>query len=211
MIPRNEMEVIVLFTQQARAAGFEIVSVQTNFPDAIIRHGETEYKVEFEYKASNFWAHKHNPTMCDLIICWINDDEYPLLPIIALSDPNWPQTPIVSPPYQERLVGYWRTRALVAEKKLEEIQEKIKEKAERGEDLVDLPVPEEVKMELDELLERAIEKAKEVIRSPHADIYQTTFIFGELIEEVLANQPTSPKTLYIRKYARQLLRLILSS
>jgi hypothetical protein len=114
------MEVVVLFTQQAQAAGFEIVSVQAAFPDAIIRLGDAEYKVEFEYKASNFWTHRHNPTMCDLIICWVNDDEYPILPIIELSNPDWPQTPITPPPYHERLVGYWKSRALIAEAKLEQ-------------------------------------------------------------------------------------------
>lgn len=115
MIPRNEMEVVVLFSQQAQAAGFEIVSVQAGFPDAVVKHGDVEYRVEFEYKASNFWAHKHNPIQCDLIICWINDDEYPILPILELSNQDWPQTPINPPPYQERLVGYWKARALAAE------------------------------------------------------------------------------------------------
>lgn len=136
MIPRNEMEVIVLFTQQAQEAGFEIISVQSAFPDAIIKHGDVEYKVEFEYKASNFWAHRHNPTMCDLIICWINDDEYPVLPIINLSNPDWPNTPITPPPYQERLVGYWRARALKAEAELEQEQARAKTKtAELSEEL----------------------------------------------------------------------------
>lgn len=122
MIPRNEMEVVVLFSQQAQAAGFEIVSVQMGFPDAVVKHGDTEYKVEFEFKSSNFWAHRHNPTGCDLIICWTDDDEYPVLPIIALSNPDWPQTPITPPPYQERLVGYWRARALAAESEVKEVK-----------------------------------------------------------------------------------------
>jgi len=120
MTPRNEMEVVVMFSQQAQAAGFEIVSVQAGFPDAIVRRGKEEYKVEFEYKSSNFWVHRHNPVMCDLIICWINDDEYQILPIIELSNPDWPKTPIVPPPHQGRLVGYWKARALAAEVELKE-------------------------------------------------------------------------------------------
>ena len=210
MIPRNEMEVVVLFSQQAQLAGFEIVSVQAGFPDAIIRRGEIEYKVEFEYKSSNFWAHKHNPTMCDLVICWLDDDEYPVLPIIALSDPDWINTEIVSPPHQERLVGYWKTRALSAERKLEEAEKKIEE-ARRSGELVDFPIPEETKAELDTLLEEAIKEATRLTGSRHVDNYQLAFVFGEFIEGKLKEKPASVESLYFRAYTRQLTRLILAS
>lgn len=90
MIPENEQGVVVLFSQQAEEAGFEIVSIQHRFPDAIIKHKGEEYRAEFEFKASNFIAHKHDPRGCDLIICW--EDDSPLdfpLPILALSKPGW--------------------------------------------------------------------------------------------------------------------------
>jgi hypothetical protein len=209
MTPRNEMEVITLFCQQAQAAGFEIISMQTNFPDAIIRHGEVEYKAEFEFKASNFWAHKHNPTQCDLIICWINDDEYPVLPIIALSSPDWPNTPIDPPPTQERLVGYWRARALLAENKPEGTERKVKGRVRGAKGLTDLSTPEETKAELDALLEEAVERARGFHNPPKIDKHQLIFIFGELLEDLFSKK-AGIELLHTQRYGRQLVRLMLS-
>jgi hypothetical protein len=47
--------------------------------------------VEFELSASNFIAHKHDPSRCDYIVCWENDlaeEELKALAgkIIALKD-----------------------------------------------------------------------------------------------------------------------------
>lgn len=122
MIPKNEMELIIVFSQVCQQYGFKIVKAQAEFPDAIIRYKDIEYKVEFEFKSSNFWMHKHNPTECDLIICWEDDDEYSILPIIALSNPNWFEDAIVLSPYNHKLVGYWKRRALAAEGKLNIIE-----------------------------------------------------------------------------------------
>ncbi len=30
-------------------------------------------RIEFEYKSSNFREHGHNPTKCDIIVCWEHD------------------------------------------------------------------------------------------------------------------------------------------
>ncbi|MCQ3973966.1 MAG: hypothetical protein DPW09_11015 [Anaerolineae bacterium] len=86
MIPRNEMGVIVLFTQEASAAGFEIVEIQSAFPDAIIKHKGQTYRAEFEYKSSNCIHHRHDPRLCDIVICWENDIPDAFLPVIVLSD-----------------------------------------------------------------------------------------------------------------------------
>lgn len=79
--PNNEMGVVVRFAQICEASGYEIVSIQSAYPDAVIRGFEKEWRVEFEYLASNFLAHRHDPRKCDLIVCWVNDlrdNEFPL-------------------------------------------------------------------------------------------------------------------------------------
>ena len=60
------MGVIVLFAQSCERYGVEIVSIQSAFPDAVIRKDNVEYKVEFEYYSSNFIQHRHDPRQCDL-------------------------------------------------------------------------------------------------------------------------------------------------
>ncbi len=80
--PNNEMGVVVYFAQMANQTNYEIVSIQVAFPDAVIRDVTSgkEYRVEFEYWASNFIAHRHDVRNCDLIICWANDldEQFPL-------------------------------------------------------------------------------------------------------------------------------------
>lgn len=85
IVPKNEQGVVVLFQELSRDLGFQLVHVQSPFPDAIVedRHGK-EYRVEFEFKSSNFISHKHNPEECDLVICWIHDSEIGV-PVISLS------------------------------------------------------------------------------------------------------------------------------
>lgn len=87
--PKNEQGLIALFCMQIHSSGWEIVSIDTLFPDAILRYGGVEWRVEFEFKASNFVLHRHDFTECDLIICWVNDLGDFVLPIIELCDPAW--------------------------------------------------------------------------------------------------------------------------
>lgn len=87
MIPLNEQGTIVLFSKLAQELGYTFVSIETGCPDAILKHGGTNVRVEFEYKATNFRAHKHDPTAVDLIICW--EDDWPTAPIPVLSLANY--------------------------------------------------------------------------------------------------------------------------
>lgn len=78
--PINEQGVVFLFAMVSRELGFNIESVQQGFPDC-----EGKYlfdpkknlwakaRIEFEYKASNFEQHGHDPNQCDFIVCWVND------------------------------------------------------------------------------------------------------------------------------------------
>ncbi len=90
LVPENELGVIVAFAINGKDLGFEIVSIGSKFPDAIIREIKTdkEYRAEFEYAASNFVSHGHDPRGCDLIICWRNDFPDSLLPILEIPAPE---------------------------------------------------------------------------------------------------------------------------
>lgn len=87
--PKNEQGLIALFCMQIHNSEWEIVSIDTLFPDAVLRHGGVEWRVEFEFKASNFVAHRHDFTECDLIVCWEDDLPDFVLPVIELRNPAW--------------------------------------------------------------------------------------------------------------------------
>lgn len=87
--PTNEQGVIVIFSLIAKKLGFLIKKIRTKYPDCVAMrwNGKNweELRIEFEYLASNFILHKHDPSKCDLIICWENDLNNPPLPIFPLS------------------------------------------------------------------------------------------------------------------------------
>lgn len=82
--PVNEMEVVLLFGMLAAQLGFIVDSVRTGFPDCEARL-EVEpgrwqrLKIEFERESINFREHRHDPSGCDLIVCWKH---------------NWPGCPL---------------------------------------------------------------------------------------------------------------------
>ena len=80
--PRSEQEVVTLFgfLLPHLKRRFLINEVRQQFPDceAWEINGSSERKlvrIEFELRASNFVAHKHNENGCDLIVCW--EDDWP--------------------------------------------------------------------------------------------------------------------------------------
>jgi len=82
--PTNEGGVIALFGAMAASLGFLILKVQTEFPDceAVRVAGKDRnrpVKIEFEYESRNFLRHMHDPTKCDIIVCW---------------EHNWPECPL---------------------------------------------------------------------------------------------------------------------
>ena len=50
----NEQGEIVEFARQASEAGFKILSIRTEYPDAIIEKDGVEYWAEFEFEAYNW-------------------------------------------------------------------------------------------------------------------------------------------------------------
>mgnify|MGYP001614700536 CR=1 FL=1 len=76
--PVNEQGVILLFAALCHDLGFMIEGIRSSFPDALLRRRNNKgtwnsCRAEFEYKSSNFKVHKHNPSQCDIVICWEHD------------------------------------------------------------------------------------------------------------------------------------------
>jgi hypothetical protein len=82
--PVNELGVIFLFGAMSWQLGFVIHRLQAEFPDceAMRRVSEDRcqlVKIEFELESRNFLKHMHDPSKCDLIVCWRH---------------NWPECPL---------------------------------------------------------------------------------------------------------------------
>jgi hypothetical protein len=80
----NELGVIFLFGAMSWQLGFVIHKLQAEFPDceAMRRVSEDRcqlVKIEFELESRNFLRHMHDPSKCDLIVCWRH---------------NWPECPL---------------------------------------------------------------------------------------------------------------------
>jgi hypothetical protein len=87
MYPANEVETIALYRAMEDRLEWRIVHLQSAFPDAIIEDREgRRLRAEFEFVASNFREHGHDPAGCDLIICWRNDWPDAPLPVFALAE-----------------------------------------------------------------------------------------------------------------------------
>lgn len=76
--PINEQGVVYLFGLVAQDLNIIVESVQVGYPDctAIKYVGKGRWervRIEFEYKASSFFNHGHDPKGCDIIVCWEND------------------------------------------------------------------------------------------------------------------------------------------
>ncbi|SRR6266481_304880 len=73
--PVNELGVVFLFGILAAELGFQVESLQGNFPDCEARRevqpGRWQrQRIEFEYESKNFERHGHDPRQCDVIVCW---------------------------------------------------------------------------------------------------------------------------------------------
>ena len=80
--PQSELGVVFLFSRLAKKLRLRVDTVQGGFPDCVAyqkSHGkENKIRIEFEFKARNFKMHRHDPNLCDWIVCWEN---------------NWPDAP----------------------------------------------------------------------------------------------------------------------
>jgi hypothetical protein len=91
--PINEGGVIYLFGMVSRELGFLVEAVHPSFPDCEAKRCVDtrndrwqRVRIEFEFRSSNFRAHGHDPTQCDLIVCWLHDWAACPLPVIELRE-----------------------------------------------------------------------------------------------------------------------------
>ena len=82
--PINESGVLYLFGTVSERLGFVVTLIQTGFPDCLaMRLVDVErwqpVRIEFEYESRNFLRHLHDPSQCDIIVCWRH---------------NWPECPL---------------------------------------------------------------------------------------------------------------------
>lgn len=86
--PVNENAVIFLFGRVADDLNMYIEEIKPGFPDCVGRRfvgkGWERISIEFEFRSCNFVQHGHDPSNCDLIICWEHDWKECPLEIIEL-------------------------------------------------------------------------------------------------------------------------------
>jgi len=85
--PVNEQGVILAFGAIAHDLGYAVEAVAAAFPDCFAKRrvGEGRWesvRIEFEFRSRNFRDHGHEPSGCDLIVCWEHD--WPSCPLEVL-------------------------------------------------------------------------------------------------------------------------------
>jgi len=75
--PINEQGVVFLFGRILEDLNLYIEEIRIKYPDCVARRytrkGWERIYIEFEYLASNFIQHAHDPSECNMIVCWKND------------------------------------------------------------------------------------------------------------------------------------------
>jgi len=75
--PINEQGVVFLFGRVLEDLNLYIEEIRIKYPDCVARRytgkGWERIYIEFEYMASNFITHKHDPAECNMIVCWQDD------------------------------------------------------------------------------------------------------------------------------------------
>lgn len=90
--PVNEQGVVFLFGMIAKELGFLVEAVQTGYPDCEAKRqvGTGQWQrvlIEFEYESRSFVDHGHDPSGCDVLVCWRHNwrDCPPELEVLELS------------------------------------------------------------------------------------------------------------------------------
>jgi len=75
--PINEQGVVFLFGRVLEDLNLYIEEIRIKYPDCVARRytgkGWERVYIEFEFKASAFISHDHDPSECNIIVCWEND------------------------------------------------------------------------------------------------------------------------------------------
>jgi hypothetical protein len=90
--PTQEQDVVGIVNSVAQEVGFEIVANRVKFPDCLARERQPgarshylECRIEFEFRSSDYRAHGHPWSGCDLIVCWEHDWERCPIRVLELS------------------------------------------------------------------------------------------------------------------------------
>lgn len=147
--PLNENGVIFLFGKVTKDLNMYIEEIKPGFPDCVARRftgrGWEKVRIEFEYKSSSFVEHKHDPSQCDILVCWEHDWADCPLEVIELREeikglPNWPierpdkTTEKDRPTLEEHLKNYPKETAVLFnmfEQKAKELSDEIWHKVGR--------------------------------------------------------------------------------
>jgi hypothetical protein len=76
--PINEQGVVFVFGMVAFDLRYVVEGVGTGFPDCEAKRtgGKNKWervRIEFEFRSRNFRDHGHDPSGCDLVVCWEHD------------------------------------------------------------------------------------------------------------------------------------------
>lgn len=90
--PMNELGVVFLFGMLAAELGFQVESLRSAYPDCEARRqiqpGKWQrVRIEFEFESRNFPAQGHDPSQCDILVCWKHNWAHcpPHIEVIELS------------------------------------------------------------------------------------------------------------------------------
>jgi hypothetical protein len=82
--------VILLFSRVMDDLDIIYESSPPTFPDMVARRrtakGYERVYIEFEFKSSNFIRHGHDPSKCDIIVCWEHDWKECPIEVIELKE-----------------------------------------------------------------------------------------------------------------------------
>lgn len=84
-VPKNEIQTREWFAAHISESDYDLIASQAAFPDYVLadRNG-TQYRVEVEHKSASFIQHRHDPSRCDFVLCWVHNASLSL-PVIELS------------------------------------------------------------------------------------------------------------------------------
>jgi hypothetical protein len=87
--PVNEQGVVCLFATMAEDLNLRVEEIRSGYPDCIARRftgrGYERVRIEFEYASRAFLMHGHDPSQCDIVVCWVDDWPGCPLEVIELS------------------------------------------------------------------------------------------------------------------------------
>lgn len=82
-VPRNETMLREMYAHRMPEYGYQIIRSRVQFPDWLLLDSNNEFiNAEVEHRSIHFRDHGHDPTLCDLIVCW--EHNYPETPLPVL-------------------------------------------------------------------------------------------------------------------------------